>query len=333
VVDELEVEDSYLFLFSRVSATLRARRRFIRSRGENIGMESESRERKEQPSTYMVQDRSNQEEMERLLIQDQLFTKNMGGVLPEQSDPARFQSILDVGCGTGGWLIELAKTYPSIKTSAGIDISTRMVDYARQQASEQGVSDRVEFHVMDALRMIEFPKGYFDLVNHRFNFSYLRTWDWPNLLQKYQYSARFGGIIRITEGDLIIKSTSLALNTLNDLGQDALWHAGHLFTSGYTSVTSMLPGLLHQQGLSDVQTRVIPTEYVPGTDTFPAFVDDIRIIGRTVLPFLRKWTRVPDNYEQLRQQALADMQQPDFRATGQFVTVWGTNTSETANSL
>ncbi len=65
-------------------------------------MESESHEKKEQPSTYMVQDRSNQEEMERLRVQDQMFTQNMGGVLPEQSDPAHFQSVLDVGCGTGG---------------------------------------------------------------------------------------------------------------------------------------------------------------------------------------------------------------------------------------
>jgi hypothetical protein len=200
-----------------------------------------------------------------------------------------------------------------------------MVEYARQQASEQGVGDRVEFHVMDALRMIEFPKNYFDLVNHRFNFSYLRTWDWPNLLQKYQYSARFGGVIRITEGDIILDSTSSALNTLTALGQDALWHAGHLFTPGYIGVTNALPGLLHQQGLTDVQTRVIPIEYVPGTDTFSAIADNVRLGSRTFLPFFRKWTKVPDNYEQLYRQALTDMQQPDFRARGQLVTVWGTN--------
>ncbi len=215
----------------------------------------------------------------------------------------------------------------------GIDISARMIDYARQQASEQGVGDRVKFHVMDALRMIEFPKNYFDLVNHRFNFSYLRTWDWPNLLQKYQYSTCFGGVIRITEGELFLESTSPALNTLGDLGQDAFWHAGHFFTRERVGVTNALPGLLHQQGLSDVQTRVVPTEYIAGTDTFPAFANDIRLIFRTITPFLQKWTKVPDNYDQIYQQVLADLQQPDFRATGQLVTMWGTNTSEAANLL
>ncbi len=37
--------------------------------------------RREHPGTYFVQDRSNEEELKRLLIQDQLVTVGMGGVL------------------------------------------------------------------------------------------------------------------------------------------------------------------------------------------------------------------------------------------------------------
>ena len=54
--------------------------------------------KKEHPSTYFVQDRSNVEEMERLRFQDELLTRNMGGVLPEQEHQERFRSVLDVGC-------------------------------------------------------------------------------------------------------------------------------------------------------------------------------------------------------------------------------------------
>ncbi len=53
--------------------------------------------RSEQPGTYFVQDRASLEEMNRLHIQDQFLTQQMGGVLPEQSEPTRFQRILDVG--------------------------------------------------------------------------------------------------------------------------------------------------------------------------------------------------------------------------------------------
>src|SRR5579883_3058075 len=128
---------------------------------------------KERPSTYFVQDRSNEEEITRLKLQDQLITTAMGGVLPEQPDTTRFQRVLDVGCGTGGWLIELAKACPECKQLVGIDVSKRMVEYARTQAYHAR-QDHVEFHVMDALLLLAFPSGYFDLVNLRFGSSFVR---------------------------------------------------------------------------------------------------------------------------------------------------------------
>ena len=44
-----------------------------------------------------------------------------------------------------------------------------------------------------------------------------------------------------------------------------------------------------------------------------------------MVPFLRKWTRVPDDYETLYRQILSEMQQPDFVARGSMLTVWGNN--------
>lgn len=130
---------------------------------------------RELANTYFVQHRSAQRsEMTRLRIQDQMITTGMGGVLPEQPDPDRFQRVLDVGCGTGDWLIEAAKTYPNMSHLVGVDISAKMLAAARAQAEAQRVSDRVQFHLMDALRQLEFPNASFDLVNHRLGSSYLR---------------------------------------------------------------------------------------------------------------------------------------------------------------
>lgn len=57
---------------------------------------------REQPGTYVIEDRGSQEEMKRLQLFDQLFTAGMGEVLPEQPASAVFSHVLDVGCGTGG---------------------------------------------------------------------------------------------------------------------------------------------------------------------------------------------------------------------------------------
>src|SRR5437879_6226034 len=133
------------------------------------------------PSTYFVQDRKNTKELTRLKIQDHMLTTGMGGVLPEQPDPTIFHHVLDVGCGTGGWITEVAKTYPGVDC-IGIDISKRMIEYAKTQANEQQIHEQLAFLVMDALKPLHFENKSFDLVNMRLGVSFMRTWDWPNLL-------------------------------------------------------------------------------------------------------------------------------------------------------
>ncbi len=280
--------------------------------------------RQENPSTYFVQDRSNEEEMIRLQTQDQMMTTGMGGVLPEQPDPTIFRRVLDVGCGTGGWLIEVAKTYPAMSRLVGVDVSSRIVEYARAQAEAQQVSDRVQFATMDALLMLEFPADYFDLVNQRFGNSYLRTWDWPKLLHEFQRVTRPDGIIRVTESNMIVANTP-ALTRLLEMSLHALYQAGHFFTPDTNGPTSQLARLLHQYGLKNVQTRVHSLEYRAGTAQGQLFSEDMRRGFRTVKPFLQKWTRVPDDYEAIYQQALREMQQPDFVATVDLLTAWGIN--------
>ncbi len=76
--------------------------------------------------TYFVQDRRNEEELLRLAGQDRLVTASMGGVLAEQADPSAFRRVLDVACGSGGWVIEAAQTYPEMSL-VGIDVNLRTV--------------------------------------------------------------------------------------------------------------------------------------------------------------------------------------------------------------
>ncbi len=78
----------------------------------------------DQPSnetTYFV-DAENAAEMARLMNQDRIITKNMGGLFPEQFDLSRVSDVLDIGCGPSGWVLDVAYTYPTMHV-AGIDVS------------------------------------------------------------------------------------------------------------------------------------------------------------------------------------------------------------------
>jgi ubiquinone/menaquinone biosynthesis C-methylase UbiE len=278
---------------------------------------------KEHPSTYVIQGRSSEEqELKRLDGQDRVFTVCMGGVLPEQSDPSTFQRVLDVGCGPGWWLIETARAYPTISLLAGVDIGSRMIDHAKAQAEAAGVSDRTQFQTGDALRMLEFPNDFFDLVNQRFGMSYLRKWDWPKLLREYQRVTKPEGVIRITEAGRT-ESNSPALTRLSELMFQTLHQAGHLFTPGPDGVTNHLAEQMHKYGIEQVQTKTYAIAFHKDPQSREAYVEDVHRIFRLIVPFLKKWIKFPDDYEDLYQQMVLETQKPDFEATVTIMTAWG----------
>ena len=82
-----------------------------------------------------------------------------------------------------------------------------------------------------------------------------------------------------------------------------------------------------KQGLNNVQTRLYTLEYRVGTPEGQSFYEDSKHVFRTLLPFFRKWSRVPADYEEIYQQALSDIQQPGIVVTWTLLTAWGTNTS------
>jgi ubiquinone/menaquinone biosynthesis C-methylase UbiE len=243
--------------------------------------------------------------------------------LPELADPTLLRRMLDVGCGTGGWLIETAKRYPAIEKLVGVDISKTMVAHARQEATAALVDGRVRFEIMDALGTLDFPVSSFDLVNQRLGFSWLRIWDWQKVLWEYRRVCRPGGIIRITEPHIIIESNSPALTQFNTLFLEAFWHSGRLFHPSTEGVTGELVRLLIEHGIEDVNSRVHSLVYRAGTEASQDLYDDIIRAFQLFLPFFQKWTKTPSNYQEIYQQAKKEMRAADFVATGTLLTVWG----------
>jgi ubiquinone/menaquinone biosynthesis C-methylase UbiE len=262
--------------------------------------------------------------MTRLELQDKMLTLGQGGVLPELADPSVLRRVLDVGCGTGGWLRETARTYPRIERLFGGDISDTILAHARTQAESLGQGSRVQFQAMDALRVLEFSGSFFDLVNQRLGASWLRTWEWKKILLEYQRVLRPGGIVRITEMNGLIENNSPALTQLGKISLEAFYRSGRLFTPQSDGLTGQLVRLMTQHGFENIQTRVHSLVLRAGTSACQNFYENIVIGYHVMLPFFERWVRVPSDYQDIYQQAKKEMQQPDFVATWRLLTVWGT---------
>jgi len=90
----------------------------------------------------------------------------LGLVVMDRAGIRPAERVLDVGCGCGDTSIELARRVGADGSVVGIDISTPMLERAKQNAAEAGVAN-VRFENADAQTQA-LPSAAFDLVFSRF---------------------------------------------------------------------------------------------------------------------------------------------------------------------
>src|SRR5260370_851682 len=99
---------------------------------------------------------------------------------------------------------------------------------------------------------------------------------------------------------------------------------GDTSSQGTLGVAGDLARLLHQYGVQDIQTHSSLLECRAGTPAGQSFAEDMRLVVRPGMPFVRKWGHLPDHYEPLYQDMVHEMQQPGARAYSALITAWGT---------
>ena len=261
-------------------------------------------------------------EMARLMDQDRLITRGMGGLFPERSDLSGIQRILDIACGPGGWAQEVAYAYPEIEV-VGFDVSQAMIDYARAQVRLKHL-ENASFMVMDARNPLDFSDNSFDLVNARF-IAFLGPAGWPKLMQECQRVTRPGGVIRLTESEWGI-TNSPAHEQLYGMFWQAMKRAGQSFSPDgrIYDITPMLGGFLRKVGCIHIQQAAHVIDFSVGTEHYESFRRDWMTFFKLVQPFMIKWGVITQaEADQLYEQMELEMLQDDYRGIMFILTVWG----------
>jgi SAM-dependent methyltransferase len=95
----------------------------------------------------------------------------------------RPRRILDVGCGTGIYLIHAATAGGPQLTGLGLDLDATVVGLARQQLADAGVAERFQVRQAD-IRTLQLPAASFDLVLLLQNIYYFAEDERPGLLRR-----------------------------------------------------------------------------------------------------------------------------------------------------
>lgn len=270
-------------------------------------------------------DQENAAEMARLLEQDALVTRSMGGLFPERADNLdNVHTILDAACGPGGWVLSVAREYPKIQVT-GVDISTRMVNYARTHAKARGFAN-AHFKAMDVLQPLDFPENSFDLVNARTLVGLMTPQSWPILLHELTRVCRPGGTVRLTEFEMPMTNSS-AFEIISNLLLQAMHKVGRSFSPDgrYFTITPMLGSLLRDASCQNIQKKPHLVDFSSGSEAHEGYVQDLMVGFKLVQPFLTQMKMVTaKEFDQIHQQMMGEMLSDSFCALTYGLTVWGT---------
>jgi ubiquinone/menaquinone biosynthesis C-methylase UbiE len=179
---------------------------------------------------------------------------------------------------------------------------------------------------MDPFGSLDLPEASFDLVNARYLVGQLSAEAWLQALYTFVRIVRPGGIMRLTETDLPI-SSSTAYAQLGGLISQALFQTKRSFspTGRLLSMTPVLKRLLQDIGCQQVQHMVAEVNFSAGTSAHEELIQDISQTYRLVLPFLvAAAVTTQQEVEHLYQRMLTELTSERFDAVAFSLIAWGT---------
>jgi SAM-dependent methyltransferase len=273
-------------------------------------------------NTYIF-DLTSTAELTRLIDQDRFLTLAMGGPLAGLPELKQDACVLDVACGPGGWVLDVAFARPDVEV-CGIDLSQPMIDYANARARTQGRSN-ASFGVMDIMQPLDFSDATFDLINARLLIGVFKREDWDPFLDECTRLLRPGGILRLAEPDDAGSTNSETFEYFNTLIMKALWRSGYGFSFDGRSfgVGPMLLSKLKSRGYQ-VQISSFIGDYSSDSPGWPDFFHNAEVTTPQLKPLLLKEGNLTDQEFDLHyQRSLMEMRAGDFEAIWHFVTIWG----------
>ena len=271
-----------------------------------------------------IMDVESSETMAWLLNADTIITKQMGGTLAERPDFSGIQAILDIACGPGGWVLEVAREHPEIEVT-GFDISESMIRFAKALATSRGYGN-ARFLVMDVKQPLAFPDASFDLVNERTLYGVLGPGEWPQVLAECKRILRPGGLIRLTEFEWPV-TTSPALSSLGHLHTKSFYHFGRSCAADawHVGITPVLKRLLRDAGFQNIHHQGHVIDISAGTADFEGFFRNFVNGVQLAKPFSLKvpGLTTEQEYDRLSQHMQAEMLASDFCGLWTYVTAWG----------
>lgn len=270
-------------------------------------------------STSLI-DQSCSAEMARQIHRHKLLTHYLGLLFPEDIDPSEFQSVLDLGCGPGAWVQDVAFSYSDLHV-IGVESCPTTVSYAHCLTHVQR-RNNASYEVMNLHQPLDFADDTFEFAQARFLLNVLPTEHWPTLLTDCRRILRPGGIMRLMEMEWPT-TTSEAVQRMGEMVQQALRRAG-CSAESYPSMQARQVAMLHEAGFGQIQRRTYDIPLTAGWMGLHPLMSLLRTTLYLMEPTLLRWniTTSPE-WQGLLERMENDACSEAFSGTMRIADSWG----------
>jgi SAM-dependent methyltransferase len=248
-----------------------------------------------------------------------LLVKHAIGLFPGcPTETRQIADVLEIGCGSGAWTLEVAQLYPTMHI-VGIDPNHALINQA-QSTAERLQLGNVSHLPADVMGKFPCADASFDLISAQFLSKHLLKDAWPQLLQECLRVLRPGGWLRLTEYDVGI-STSRSQEELTNLFLRAMYLTGKSFSDSSLGIIAQLQRLLKRTG---VERRRLDHPITYSSSQNEEWKRDYLLLAHTFLRhFLQETGVAPQAYiDHLLQQLKLELNAPYFCAVFPMASFW-----------
>lgn len=229
-------------------------------------------------------------------------------LFPKHFKPRGDEFIVDIGCGPGGWAIDVAFKYQDMSV-IGIDIAQNAVDYAMLRAKMEAI-DNVTFEQGDATKHLPFRDESVDYINMTLANSFLLKEQWPLLLAECARVLHPGGWIRSVEW-VVTHTSSPALRRVVQILNEAIASSG----KRYVELVPYLRPMMKDASLVPAPLATHVVDFSESTSAHRAMCEDIAIGVHLATPFVvSSGITSREEFEQLIERMKMEMREMTFYA-------------------
>jgi ubiquinone/menaquinone biosynthesis C-methylase UbiE len=232
---------------------------------------------------------SSEQTVEFLVEREKLLDELIDGPLPPAITLPEQGYVLDVGCGAGTWIAEMARRYPSVQF-IGIDTDIQCIQQARDLTTP--LSNTL-FLLQDMYQLMGgiFESGAFDLVHLRFMVGTVPYSRFEQLLQSLARLLKKGGVLVLCEVELPLTS-SCACDLLEAMLLSALLARGQAYSQGYTQRIGMMEWIRYWLVSNSCLKLQVAEEYIHslpisyGNKAHNLFCQQVLLLAEQISPYL-----------------------------------------------